>query len=174
MTQVWSRIARVFLSLAPLFAAGCASSDNDAQSFSRQWQSATEEDEAVKSLPPNRDLREVVKDARRWSDLWGGLPPEVDFTKELVLVAMVRVVEHPKDTPRIWRLRREEGKPDVSVLVRVRQVGGEFENKLAGKGAYHFVVIPKEDGPFHWKDMRVVYDAEGELDTLELVKSYDR
>ncbi|MEK7468213.1 MAG: hypothetical protein AAB074_12435 [Planctomycetota bacterium] len=166
---------RVIACLAPLLAsAGCASSENDSESFSRQWQTATEESEAVKPLPPGRDLREVVTDARRWSDLWGGLPPEVDFKEEMVLVATVRVVEHPKDMPRIWRLRREDGKPDVSVLVRVRQVGGEFENKIAGKGGYHFVVLPKEEGPFHWKDVRVVYDAGGEVDTLELVKSYDK
>ncbi len=130
--------------------------------------------EAVKPLPPGRDLRETVVDARRWSDLWGGIPPEVDFTKEIVLVAAVRVVENPKDMPRIWRLRREDGKKDVSVLVRVRQVGGDFENKPAGRGGYHFVVVPKEEGPFHWKDVRVVYDAGGDVSELELVKSYDK
>jgi hypothetical protein len=164
----------VVAALAPLLAAGCASSDYDSQSFSHQWQTATEDTEAVKPLPPSRDLREVVKDARRWSDLWGGIPPEVDFTKQIVLVATVRVVEHPKDMPRIWLLRREDGKPDVTVMVRVRQVGGEFENRIAGKGGYHFVVLPKEEGPFHWKDVRVVYGAGGDVEGLELVKSYDK
>ncbi len=116
----------------------------------------------------------MVTDARRWSDLWGGIPPEVDFTKEVVLVAATRVVENPKDMPRIWRVRREEGKTDVTVLVRVRQVGGDFENKPAGGGGYHFVVVPKEAGPWHWKDVRVVYDAGGDVDELELVRSYDK
>lgn len=154
--------------------AGCAATDDEAQSFSVQWASWTEEMEAVKPLPPSRDLRDAVRDARRWSDLWGGVPPEVDFSKEMVLVAAVRVVEHPKDMPRIWRVRREEGKPDVTVLVRVRQVGGDFENRPAGGGGYHFVVVPKEEGPLRWRDVRVVYTADGDVDALELVKSYDK
>lgn len=119
------------------------------------------------------DVREVVRDPRRWHDLWGGAPPEVDFTTSMVLVAETRIVEHPKDFPRVWQVRRAEGKPGFTVLVRVRQVGGDFDNKAAGGSGFHFVEVPREDGPVHWRDVRVVY-VEGEVDSLEVVKDYDQ
>jgi len=154
-----------------LFLSGCATEADSAQRFSRDWGTWKTKQEGTPAKV-TADLREVVRDPKRWGEFWAGEAPPVDFTKEMVLVATVKLVEHPKDIPRIWRLKKEEDKEPVA-YVRVRQVGGEFKNEFAGSAAYHFAVVPRSEEVIHWKDIRVVYTGDGDVDGFEVVKNYD-
>lgn len=160
------------MTVAALFCAGCASEPKTSQAFGRDWAS-------WKSVPKETpakvtaDVREVVRDAKRWGDFWAGEAPEVDFGKQLVLVATQRYCEHPKDRIRIWRVRYDEDEKERYVYVKVGQVGGDFRNEPAYGPEFHFVVLPVFAEGVHWRDIKVVYDAEGEPDAFELVKNWD-
>lgn len=158
--------------LAGILCAGCASEPKTAQAFGRDWASWKSEPKE-RPAPVGAEVREVVRDAKRWADFWVEGAPEVDFGRDLVLVATQKYCEHPKDRVRIWRVRYDEGEKERYVYVKVGQVGGDFKNEPKYGPEFHFVVVPAFEGGVHWRDIKVVYDVEGEPDSFELVKNWD-
>jgi hypothetical protein len=154
--------------------AGCLGPEipRDAQIFERDWGTWKARQEGPLPAPVREDRRDAVTDAAAWRALWSGEAPSVDFGKSVALVAAVKLVEHPKDVPRIWRVREDDG-GGLTVFVRVRQVGGDFRNEFAGAPGFHYVVVQKPAGEVRWRDIEVVYDQSGEVDSFRVLRNYD-